>query len=72
MRVLVLYLFLLKLKVRFNSNPGYINKSLRVTKICLEKILKRNIWQKFYLTLIFVLVPIEADLLKKKKAANKI
>ena len=36
----VLHLFLLKLRVTFDSAPGYIDESLEVTKIFLKKNLK--------------------------------
>lgn len=42
-RDLVLYFFILKLRVLFDSPQGCINKSLEVTKTTLEKCLKLNL-----------------------------
>ena len=64
---LVLYLFLLKLKVIFDFTLGHINKRFKVTKTFLEKSFELTLEQMFYLTLIFILVSIEANLVIKKK-----
>ena len=42
-RGLVLHLFLLKLRVMFDSTPARVNKSSGVTKILLKKGLKINL-----------------------------
>ena len=41
-RGLVLHLFLLKLRVMFDSAPGHINKSSRVTEILSKKSFEIN------------------------------
>ena len=71
-RSLILYIFLLKLRVLFDFALSYINKCSRVAKMLLKKNLKLNLGQRFYLTLIFVLVLVEADLTIKIKGANNI
>lgn len=63
---LVLYFFLLILRVLFNFTPSYINKNFRVAKILLKKSLKLKLGQKLYLSLIFILVLTKTDLAIKK------
>lgn len=62
LRSLILYLFLLKLKVLFDSVLNYIDKYFGVTKILLKKSFEICLEQKFYLIPIFVLVRTETDL----------
>ena len=69
-RGLVLYFFLLKLKVLFNSALDYINKYFRVTKILLKTSFKFDLGKKFYLIPAFVLVPAETDLPINKKSSK--
>ena len=63
----VLHSFLLLLIVLFNSTLSYISQSFRVTKIFLKKILEFGLKQRFYFTLIFVLLLVETNLLIKEK-----
>ena len=65
---LVLYLFLLKLRILFNFTLGYINKYLRVTNIFLKKSLELGLGQRSYLIVMFVFMLVEGNLLIKKKS----
>ena len=67
----ILHLFLLKLRVTFDSPLGYVNKSLRVTKILPKKSFKIDPGQWSYLTPTFVLVPAETDPPIKKRCGKR-
>ena len=67
---LVLHLFLLKLRVKFDSALGCVNKSLGVPKILFKKSLGINPKQGFYLTLIFELVWVVTDPPTKKRSSK--
>ena len=69
-RGLVLHLFLLKLRVTFDSALGRVNKSLGVAKILLKKSLKIDRGQGFYLTPTFMLRLVETDLPTKKRGGK--
>ena len=66
-RDLVFYLFLLKLRVTFDSAPGRVDESSGITKIFLKKSLEIDPGYGFYLTPIFMLVPAETDPSTKKR-----
>ena len=67
---LVLYLFIFKLRVTFDSTLDYVNKSSKVTGILLNKNLKLNPEQGFYLALMVIIVLIETDLYIKEKGGK--
>ena len=67
MRGSVLYLFLLKLRVMFNSTLSCVDKNSGVTKILSKKSLKIGSGQRSYLSSMFVLLLVEIDLLIKKR-----
>ena len=67
MRNLVLYFFLIKLKVLLDFALGYINKYSKVAKIFLKKSFELGLGQELYITPIFVLVPAKTNLPTKKK-----
>ena len=67
MRGSVLYLFLLKLRVMFNSTLSRVDKNSGVTKILSKKSLKIGSKQRSYLSSMFVLLLVEIDLLIKKR-----
>ena len=67
---LVLYLFIFKLRVTFDSTLDYVNESSKVTGILLNKNLKLNPEQGFYLALMVIIVLIETDLYIKEKGGK--
>ena len=70
MKDLVLYLFLLKLRVTLDSTSSCVNERLGVTKILLKKSLEIYLEYGFYLSPIFMLVLAETDLPTKKKSGK--
>ena len=66
-----LHLFLLKLRVTFDSAPGCVDGNSRVTKILLKKSLEINPGQGSYLNLIFLLVPAKTNMPTKKKGGKR-
>lgn len=62
----VLYFFLLKLSIVFDSTLNCVNKYSKVVKMLLKKSFKLSLEQGLYLMPIFILVPIETDLLNLK------
>lgn len=73
MKSSVLYFFFTILKFLFNSTPSYINKSFEVIKIFLKKNFKLDLKQRFYLSLIFVLILAKVNIpIKKKEITNEL
>lgn len=61
----VLNLFIVKVKIIFNSTLSCTNISSKVSKVVLKKNLELSLRQQFYLLQIFVLIVAGTDLSKK-------